>query len=65
MENMEKESHPAAATAAGGKIKMAKGKRRTTSKLPGAQLDDEAQTNMGMTKCLATTCYLSAEKLQC
>lgn len=33
------ESHPAA-VAAGGKIKMAKSKRRTTSKLPGTRLED-------------------------
>lgn len=43
LEDMQKESNPAFA-AAGGKIKVAKTKRGTTSKLLGTQLDDEAQT---------------------
>lgn len=53
MEDMQKKSHPAAAAAAaatGGKIKMAKGKRRTTSKLLGTRLDDEAHTKYGHDK---------------
>lgn len=50
MEDMQKESHPAAAATAGGKIVMAKGKRRTTSKLPGTRLDYKAHTKYGHDK---------------
>lgn len=51
MEDMQKESH-AAFAAAGGKIKVAKSKRGTTSKLQGTRLDDEAQTKYGHDKVM-------------